>query len=158
MSRVSIAAVGDYPIQGIWSPYLEDNFQLDKIIHADPAIKTLTQKPYPLILIDPHIAPGLEYDDPKIRAIMRAPRGGPNPNYFAIGLRVIERVRASDSVNRDTPILVATTYDPVVAGLFPGAKAAAQNAGATEYLCVFDHGMQSLTAVVERLLASQVRR
>jgi len=77
---------------------------------------------YSLIVTDLQIAPGLDCTDSKIKEIMAAAPPRQNPNYWEVVLRMIELTRGAESVNKDTPIVVATIYHPTNDKLFPNAK------------------------------------
>lgn len=89
---------------------------------------------YSLIVTDLQIAPGVDYTDPKIKEIMR----NQPPNYWEVSLRMIELTRSTESVNKDTPIVVVTIYHPQRDKLFSNAKKTCLETGATDYIYLMD--------------------
>ncbi|MBS3158899.1 hypothetical protein J4206_06450 [Candidatus Woesearchaeota archaeon] len=120
--------------------------------HAVPAIDELRSVKYPLIVLDLKLAPGLglKERDHVIAEIMRT-HSGPSA-YGNIGLRVIERIRAEGSANHDTPIIVATMYEPEQDNLLPNAKELALKAGAQEYLSLGQSDLSDVVDTIRRYL------
>ncbi len=103
--------------------------------HAGPAIEDfLRGNEYSLIVVSPDIAPSFECNDSVIKKLMANAPEGRNPDYWKIGLRVVELTRSSGSINRETPIVVAGLYDPERSILCPEARDKFLRAGATEYV------------------------
>ena len=120
-----------------------------QITHGQPAIDYLVTRPSPLVLIEPWIAPGDNYSDPGFALLMKQKEQLGNPDYYAIGLRVIERVRESTSLNKNAIILVTGLYSPQGSTIVPGAKRRAIKAGANEYFDLSSrHGFKDLASRV----------
>lgn len=95
-------------------------FDVENFHHAIPALRALTTQKYDLIILELNLAPGSpgdthdqgEFDDdPKIKEIMTTGSNSTNPDYWKLGLYVIERTRAQGP-NQSTPIFVFSVYEP----------------------------------------------
>ena len=107
-----------------------DDYSDKNIGSASQAIWQLVNgKEYPLILMDVHVAPGMGCDDPVIKGLVRSR----DFDGFDVGIRLIELLRREGSVNRETPIVVYSTYDPVDHPDFLDARDRCRAVGANEY-------------------------
>jgi CheY-like chemotaxis protein len=132
----------------IFTASLEDDCRVtvEHFEHAIPALQAFTKNKYHIIFMDVEVAPGIdEYcapgpylNDPRITELMgmRSQWGATNPDYWRIGLFVIQETRKS-APNKDTPIIVVSYYDPTGDPLFPDAQKQSLAAGATEYVAAF---------------------
>gem|GEM_PF-4422662 len=90
-------------------------FRIDRYTHAQPVIDKLVVTPYDLIVTHIRLAlfniedvmDGKEATDPILWNIFNADE----PDYVQAGLRVIQRVREQDSVNKQTPIVAIGLYE-----------------------------------------------
>ncbi|HIG93498.1 TPA: hypothetical protein HA242_05855 [Candidatus Woesearchaeota archaeon] len=91
-----------------------------------------------MIITDLDIAPGPDYTDPVMKKIMENRPAGENPDYWRIALRVVQRTKEKDSVNKDTPILVASAYHPSKSRLIPQVERRCHEAGVRKYIDLSD--------------------
>ena len=85
---------------------------------------------YDAIITDLDIAPGPDYTDPIMGEVMNTMSF--SYEYWQIGLRVIAATREEKSLNKNTPLVVASMYHPEKSVLFPNAEARCKEKGATK--------------------------
>ena len=104
---------------------------------AQEALDDLTEKKYPLILINPHnieaSGEGASLLDAEIRRILGASQGK-SVGAWNVGLYVIKKLREDDSTHREIPIVVVTYIEESGASNIPDAEQSAMKAGATGYI------------------------
>ena len=97
------------------------------------ALESTKSQKYDLILLELQTTTGRfeEMDEEVGRIIGRVKPGSEPPE---IGLYWIKKVSEEESPNRETPIVVHTTYHPRTDSYVPKAKERAREAGAVDYL------------------------
>ncbi len=101
------------------NPERKASYDVRTFSNAIPALRELTTEKYDLIILELKLAPGLvkdhglgEFDnDPRIEEIMAKGSDPSHPDYWKLGLYVIEKTR-SQGPNKKTPIFVFSVYNP----------------------------------------------
>ena len=94
------------------------DLQIDEYATATEALKGLSSKGYALIVIDWKVYPGFGSDDPAIAEyadMIPKMRHNENLLYWQVELRVLESIRAAESPNRDTGVLLRLPEIPPIA-------------------------------------------
>jgi CheY-like chemotaxis protein len=144
----------------------ECGVKVEEFDHAIPALRAFTTKKYPIIFMDVEVAPGIDEQygpgpyvkDPRIDKLMamRSALGDSNPDYWRIGLFVMQETRKS-APNKDTPIVVMSYYSPSGDPIFPDAEKQSLAAGATEYIAGFAKHPREQCAHLTELCSKAVR-
>lgn len=110
----------------------EFNYKTEKIEDGSKAIFMLTKRKYPIAFFELKLWNFESTNFPEISEIIQ---NCSNPwDYVSVGLHVLKKIREPTSANKDTPIIVCDTYDPLM-DRFVGTKFGQRciDAGATEY-------------------------
>ncbi len=123
------------------APFLNRDAVISHLTHAQQAIDELVKTKYDLIITDIRLAfldmesirDGKDITDRGLKEIFDSRSEGCNPDYINAGLRVIERIRERDSINRTTPVIATGLYDPYE-DIVMNAKPLALAKGANDYV------------------------
>ena len=117
--------------------------------HADAALEFLMKTPVSCIIIEPKIAPGLNFSDETIDDIMAQD----HPDYWRIGAYTIDLLR-KQSVNTKTPIIAFSIYAEGDYS-FDKVHAAVMQAGANQwmYKCASDAYPFGITNAIRQHLS-----
>ena len=126
----------------------------DRFENGISALSGLTQRTYPIILLNPYVDAGnVAYDDELSRIAFQEERKSEGErNYLAIGLYIVERLQRPGSANAGTNIHAVHMLerDP-----YTGADIGQVfvNAGCSAYHCLSQAGLGDLfKAIEERVL------